>query len=61
MAKLKPWIVKHREGWCISLDHPHNDQPATACGMVVVLPGGVKRGSPTCRACLRALAAGGEG
>lgn len=54
MANLKSWIVKHRKGWCISLDHPAHDQPATACGMVVVLPGGVKQGTPTCPDCLRA-------
>lgn len=52
---ILPWIVKHREGWCVSLDHPESDQPATACRMVVVMPGGVRQGIPTCPECLAEL------
>lgn len=55
---IRPWIVKHRDGWCVSLDHPDNETPATACGMAVVLPAGVKQGWPTCPECKRALRSG---
>jgi len=55
----KPWIVRHREGWCALPSGAEPDPEAindpTLCGYVVNLRGGSKRGWPDCPDCLAAL------
>lgn len=43
--------------WCAVSQSVYTDQPATACGNVVVLPCGFEKRKPTCPECVSKLAA----
>lgn len=62
MARLKPWLVKHKDGTCC-LKHMDRKKPPsdainsvpTLCDHWVTLPYGYEQGEPTCTNCTAAL------
>ena len=60
----KPWIVRHRAGWCALPPGVEPDPEAwndpTLCGYVVTMRGDGKRGMPDCPECLAELERAGR-
>lgn len=56
---MKPWCIKHKEGWCAVLDQAKKPEDngttiQTLCAHFVLMPFGIERRVPTCVDC-RAL------
>jgi hypothetical protein len=60
MTDTRPWIVRHRDGWCAlpvgATPDPDALNDPTLCGHVVNLRGGSRRGQPDCPDCLATIA-----